>query len=207
MELLKFHYESIDENLQCQLLKLMQIEELGEFRLVGGTAFALYLGHRQSEDIDIFSVHPFDADVIAEKLIDTCNLHDASIGTNSVSGFIGEIKIDIIARRYPWLDDVVELDGIRIASLRDIAAMKLNAVSNRGCKKDFWDIAALLNHFTAKELLSLFSERYPHINNWQVVRSLTYFDDAEDDPDPIVLDNSTWEEVKTRLLESARSFL
>lgn len=74
--------------------------------------------------------------------------------------------------------------------------MKLNAIANRGCKKDFWDCAELLHKFSRDELLAFCGEKYANDSLWNVEKSLVYFDDAEDDPDPRDLRGQTWEDVK-----------
>jgi hypothetical protein len=204
---MNLHYECVTKELHDLLLQLMRVDELSAFRMVGGTALALQLGHRRSVDIDIFTDAPFASDKLEERLVGDFGLQRSAVATNSVAGMINGIKVDAIAHRYTWLDDALTIDGIRIASLRDLAAMKLNAVANRGCKKDFWDIAALLDRFSPDELLSFFTKRYPHVNDWQVVRSLTYFDDAESDPDPVVLNGLTWRDVKNRLKKYSKDFL
>ena len=88
--------------------------------------------------------------------------------------------------------------------LPDIAAMKLSAVCNRGSKKDFFDIAELLNHFALAELFEFFERKFKSHDTFHVLRSLTFFDDAEDEPDPITLNEQTWEGVKHRIAEAVR---
>ncbi len=185
---------------------LSACDELHNFRLVGGTALALYFGHRVSVDMDWFSDTSFDSREVSELLVHSFGLQQAVITENSVSGEISGIKIDVIAHRYPWIEEAVKVGGIRLASVGDIAAMKLNAIANRGSKKDFWDIATLLNQYSLDELLAVFGKRYPHVNVWQVVRSLTYFEDAESEPDPIVLDHQDWMHVKGAISTAAHNY-
>jgi hypothetical protein len=185
----------------------MALPQLADFRLVGGTALALHLGHRLSVDIDMFADSAFDSATLSAPLVKEFGLSQASISTNSISGVINGIKTDFIAHRYPWLDGALCAESIRIATIRDIAAMKLNAISNRGSRKDFWDIAALLKTMSLPDLLSCFEMRYPHVNNWHAVRSLTYFEDAEADPDPVALDDTTWSDVKSTIITATKDIL
>lgn len=83
----------------------------------------------------------------------------------------------------------------------DIAAIKLNAITNRGCKKDFWDLRELSEHFTRAQLLEFYERKYPQANLWAVEKSLSYFDDAESDPDPICLRAYSWKQIKSHLSE------
>ncbi len=94
--------------------------------------------------------------------------------------------------------------GTRLYSLADNAAMKLNAISNRGSKKDFWDLRELLEHFTKEQLLNFFAQKYPTRSLWAVEKSLIYFEDAESDPYPIDLRNRDRAEVKRGILAAAR---
>jgi hypothetical protein len=85
--------------------------------------------------------------------------------------------------------------------------MKLGAVSGWGAKKDFWDLAELLNHFSLAEMLDLFTTKYANSDPGYVIRSLTYFDDAEPQPNPIILNSSTWPDVKQRVLQAVRELV
>ena len=100
--------------------------------------------------------------------------------------------------------DSITTEGIRLAGTKDIAAIKLNAITNRGSKKDFWDYALLLKHFDHQRLLSFYTQKYHNASLWNLEKSLCYFDDAEYDPDPISLTNQTWEEIKTTIAEHCR---
>lgn len=131
-------------------------------------------------------------------------MREAESARNTVRGVISGIKIDLIAHRDPLLAPFEKTDGIRLFSCEDIAAMKLNAITNRGCKKDFWDYAELLQRYSRDEMLSFFARKYQNDNLWNVEKSLTYFDDAKNDPDPRDLRGITWQEVKQTVLASVK---
>ena len=101
----------------------------------------------------------------------------------SYSGPLGgankDIKVDMLRHNYPLLYPIQQVNRLHIFSLEDIAAMKLNAIANRGSKKDFYDIHALLSRFSMKELLTFFEKKYQQLNSYTVVKSLVYFDDAD----------------------------
>lgn len=109
-----------------------------------------------------------------------------------------------MAHQYPLVGEVRTIEGIRMLSVQDIAAMKLNAIANRGSKKDFWDYALLLEHFDRETLLSFFAKKYPKSSRWNVEKSLSYFDDAESEPDPIDRRGQTWDQVKASIRASNR---
>ena len=185
------------------LAKIMSDSVFADFFLVGGTALSLQLGHRQSDDIDLFCTGNFDAALVEKHLVMHFDVQRSYCELNTVSVFSGEVKIDILAHSYPLLGEIECIEGIRIASLKDIAAMKLNAISGRGLKKDFWDIAALLNIFTLQEMIGFFEMKYTHSDTWHLLRSLSYFADAESDETPLInLGQTDWNQVKLAVLKA-----
>ena len=200
----ELHFEAVPPDLKDLLLQLMKEPGLDGSHLVGGTALALRFGHRRSIDIDLFASENFNAERIVETLKDKYPLEDITIETDTVNASIQDIKLDLIAHRYPLIDQPVTIEGIRMLSLKDLAAMKLNAIANRGSRKDFWDCAELLERWPVRELLGYYREKYPHTNIWQVQKSLCYFDDAEIDPDPDILKKRTWEEVKALIRQKCQ---
>ena len=93
-------------------------------------------------------------------------------------------------------DAIPESVNITLVSLPDLAAMKLNAIANRGSKKDFYDLAELLKHYTIRQMIGFFSGKYPSTDPFTVIRSLAWFEDAEREPDPVTRIAITWDEVK-----------
>lgn len=195
---------AVSAELLTLLDRLMRAEPLNGFYLVGGTALALRYGHRISVDLDIFTHLPFDASKLAEFLAAECALTEVIVAENTVLGVMSGIKTDFIAHRYPLIAGVQLVEGVRLLATEDIAAMKLNAIANRGSKKDFWDLYELLQHFSRQELLSLYEKKYPQASVWNVEKSLSYFDDADAEPDPVDLRGLTWGQVKTYICESNR---
>lgn len=203
-----FRYDIVKPALLTVLRALLAAPAMNSFYLVGGTALALRLGHRRSLDIDLFTHTPFDAERVREWIVRHTVASELETGENLVRCFIDGIKVDILAHQYPLLDTIEDADGIRVAGLCDIAAMKLNAVANRGARKDFWDIAALLAHYTLDQMLAFYGRKYPSGNRWQVLKSLAYFDDADADDIPIFdLCGQTWECVKQTIRQAAKTTL
>ncbi len=198
------HLEAVPERLLQLLRQLMLEESLRAFYLVGGTALALRFGHRESVDVDLFTHTDFDARRLATDLQASFDLTGLQTGSNTIRGVIGGVKTDFLAHRYPLLGEVEDHDGIRMLSLADLAAMKLNAIANRGSKKDFWDYCELLNHFSREEMLSFCRSKYSGDSVWNVEKSLSFFDDAELEPDPKDLRGKSWDSVKQIIAESNR---
>lgn len=188
------------------LKKLMARPELAPFYLVGGTALALQIGHRISIDLDFFSPTPFDKN----KLLDALRI-DFEVSVESESGsmlltFIDDIKVDFVRMSYPILFSPLEIDGVRMLEMRDIAPMKLKAVTQRGSKKDFFDLYFLLECLSLEEILRLFQEKFSQETIFHVLKSLTYFEDADKQADPLVFDkNITWNLVKTTVRNAVKN--
>ena len=121
------------EGTTFELLKsLMQDEMLKHFNLVGGTALALYMGHRKSIDLDFFSQPEFDIEKLEQHLINSYGFYILDTTKHSdatLIGFINNIKIDFIRYNYANVRPVLIYDSIRLCSMYDIAAMKLTAIS------------------------------------------------------------------------------
>ena len=189
-----------------QLLKdLQSLELLKECRLVGGTALALQLGHRRSVGLDFFGTVPQTPDELQDLLREN---HDVTIVKESKNihiYLIDGVKVDIVNYKYDWIDTPVEEDGIRLADVKDIAAMKVAAIIGRGTKKDFIDMNRLLQIFSLKEILDMYMQKYPDGSLFIAIKSLSYFEDAESDPMPFMFDDTDWGVVKANIREAIAS--
>lgn len=194
------HRETV-EGSTLELLKSINsnttLSEL-EFALAGGTSLALQLGHRKSIDLDFFTTRVFDHEEIKEALSEY-HIHLLNQAKNTLSLYVNQVKLEFLRHNYPLLNDMEVVDDIRFYSIEDIAAMKLNAIVNRGSKKDFFDVCWLLHRYTGQELLNFYLQKYSNASDMLVVKSLFYFKDAESDPDPIMLHPISWEEVKSAI--------
>jgi hypothetical protein len=173
-------------------------------RLVGGTGLALQLGHRKSVDIDLFGKVNFEYDNCSEDLaiVGKITRIKESKYINIIK--IGDIKVDFVNYKYPWIGDLKSNDGIRLASIEDIAAMKLNAITGRGTKKDFVDLYFLLKLFSFEQLFSFYEKKYDDGNVFLVRKSIPYFRDAERNEMPEMLIKVSWGEIKSNILSSFR---
>lgn len=191
-----------------ELLKsLMHKEYLNSFVLVGGTALALQMGNRESIDLDLFSTADFSSNEILSSLLNDYQIIVNNQLTQTLISTINQVKVDFIKFHYPFIRPFVIIENIRMASIEDIAAMKLDAITGRGSKKDFYDLFFLLQHYSIDELFSFYSEKYPHQTTFHVIRSLSYFEDAEIQPNPIVLDKTiSWDVVKQKIISTIQGF-
>lgn len=189
------------ESLTLELLKKLQrLPVLEQTRLVGGTALALQLGHRKSIDLDFFGTVDCEAEYLRESIAGIASLTILKESPHIHIYIVDGIKVDIVNYKYPWLDDVVLEQGLRLASVSDIAAMKITAIIGRGTKKDFIDIAFLLHHFSLEEILHFYAAKYNDSSVFMAMKSLAYFDDAEADPMPDMFVNQSWQQVKAYIL-------
>ncbi len=185
----------------------MAFEPLREFNLVGGTALALQLGHRKSIDIDLFGLVEFNT----EDMLNSLNTQFTCTGRysfkNSLLCEIDGIKTDILRYQYPLIGEVIVEDGIRMLTPKDIAPMKLAALSQRGVKKDYYDIYFLLQIFSLEEALDLYRLKYKQTEVSHVIRSLTYFTEAEASSQPEMITQVTWKEVKLFISNVVNEYL
>lgn len=120
---------------------------------------------------------------------------------------INGVKTDLVNYQYPWLKKPIHSSNINIASIEDIAAMKLSAITCRGTKKDFIDLFFLLKKYSLKELLSMYATKYNDGSEFLVIKSLTYFNDAEDNEDCQMFIQTNWEEVKTVITKIVQDYI
>jgi hypothetical protein len=181
--------QAVPKKLLELLIELERIPELNSFNLAGGTALALQMGHRKSIDIDLFTTEIFDENSIMEIFISKFKeTKILSLSKNSVNCAINGIKVDFIRHNYPYLESYLEEENIRMFSLADIAAMKLNAIAGNGSRiKDFIDVYFLLDKFSLEQMLKFYSKKYSQMEPFFVIKSIVYFDD---------IDESAWKAIK-----------
>ncbi len=167
--------------------------------LAGGSGLALYLGHRISVDFDFFTPLSFNQETLASILATFGSFTVTTIDADTLLGVFDETKFSIFRYQYPLLYPTNDCNGIQVADKRDIAAMKIAAVMDRGTKKDFIDL-----YFLSKEGISLqdsltyYDKKYGSLANnlYSIVKSLTYFVDAEESEMPKMIKPVSWTEVK-----------
>ena len=177
------------------------------FALAGGTSLALQIGHRISVDLDFFTIQEFDLN----EILPAMSKYKLDLGLSEKNAFslaISGIKVDFLHHNYPIIENLVNQEGILLYSVSDIAAMKLNAIINRGSKKDFYDIYYLLAKYSVDELMALYQRKYGFATDMLLLKSLLYFEDADQEPDPNVLDEKiTWTGVRENIQAKFTSLL
>lgn len=194
------------EPLTLELLKDLQSKTyLQNFQLVGGTAIALHLGHRKSIDLDLFTFENFEAIPLAKNLkADFTDVEETIKKDNTFLCYIRQIKVDFISYLYPPSEPIIENDRIRLLDLKDLAPMKLSAIASRGVKKDFYDFYFLLRKFSLPEMLDLYAKKFGDPAVFHLVKSLTYFDDAEADAEPFVFEKVKWKDIKKHIQNTVK---
>ena len=184
-----------------ELLKvLMQQPLLNDMRLVGGTSLALQYGHRRSVDLVFWGHTTEDVDELTD-MLSSC-AKDVVRGNCSKSikaYFLNHVKVDIVNYRYRWIDEPVISDGLRLASPKDIAAMKVNAVMGRGTKKDFVDVYFLLRHYSFDEIMQFYLQKYTDGSEYRALLSMNYFADADPQPMLFMYQQVEWDTIKDEI--------
>lgn len=191
-----------------ELLKtIIGLPPFSQTRLVGGTALALQYGHRQSVDLDFFGFVDEDTEELTEILRESVEHLVRGNCTKRIRTYmLNDIKVDIVTYDYPWIDEPIIEDGIRLASPKDIAAMIVNAIVGRGTKKDFIDIYFLMQHFSFEELMQFYLKKYAEGSEYRALLSMTYFDDAEPQPMPLMYKNVSWSMIKCAIKKAVEDY-
>lgn len=206
-------FKTAVEPATLELLKSLQSRDyLRGFNLVGGTALAFYMGHRKSDDIDLFSNFTFDVSQLIEFIQQDYPLQLYNTASGTIKGSIENVNVDIIAHRYPYLNEPSIIDGISILSAPDLIAMKLNAISVSGQRaKDFVDIYFILeeNMFKISDILKFYRLKYSQQGDMHVLKSLLYFEDVDLSGWPVLLKKPLlkWADVKKKLEKEVLRYL
>jgi hypothetical protein len=200
--------ETLSQASQNNLDTIARTPLAARFYLAGGTAAALHLGHRLSHDLDFFSGKEFDPALPRRTLAPLGNL---SIDQESEDTFLGTfngVRLGFFLYPYRLLEATTDYQGVSLAGLPDIAAMKLEAIAGRGKKRDFIDLYFICRGaFSLSQIMALFEQKFEGVQYSKVhlLKSLTYFADAEEDEMPYMLEQTSWEAVKRFLESEARN--
>ena len=191
-----------------ELLKSLASQpELAQTRLVGGTALALQYGHRQSIDLDFFGILPEDKEELVEMTKRVGNVLVTNRSKMILQTVINQIKVDFVDySRYKWIDEPVMGDGFVLASDKDIAAMKVNAIIGRGTRKDFIDLYVLLQRYSLSEIMAFYKQKYPDFSEYRALLSMTYFEDAEMQDVPKMFIDTSWDTMKSTIIEAVKAY-
>ncbi|MFZ6008923.1 MAG: nucleotidyl transferase AbiEii/AbiGii toxin family protein [Bacteroidota bacterium] len=209
----RLHWNTVKPLLKDALTTLMRSDIFQSFRLVGGTSLSLQLGHRMSDDIDLFTSGPYgsiDFSVIDNFLRKTftyvSDLAQGPVGIG-VSYLVGNshdenVKLDLYYTD-PFIQNALQIGPYRLATINEIIAMKIDIVQRKARKKDFWDLHELLDTHTVTQMISLHANRYVYNHNEALIRTnFTDFSRADEDFDPICLRGKYWELIKLDIVQA-----
>lgn len=194
------------------LNKLGQISapELRGWTLAGGTGLAFHLGHRISEDLDFFRTDPFDVRDLHGVLAECDRYETLQESDHTLTVILRQTKLSFFRMRDPFLFDAVPFRFFAIADIRDIALMKIAAIVSRGSRRDFIDLYMILREKpTLRQLLDWMPRKYgaSRVNAYHILKSLTFFDDAEEEPMPRMRIPFVWKECKAFFVRQAHAIV
>lgn len=166
--------------------------------LAGGTALALHLGHRISVDLDFFTQNSFNELALNLEFSKFPEYKENRLARQTVLGTIGETKFSIFYYKYKIIDKLTDFMGIKVVGKKDIAAMKILALSDRGTKRDFIDTYFLSKEFSFENIFDFYDKKFGDLDNkiYHFIKSLNYFEDADMDKIPNMLVPVDWNNVK-----------
>jgi hypothetical protein len=193
-----WHRDTISDSVERTLRDVQQVPLATRFYLAGGTGLALQLGHRRSVDLDFFLTEDFEVETLVQRIQQLKEFSLVSKSPSTLYANIGNTKVSFIAYAYPLLFPFQQFLGASVADPRDIGCMKLSAIASRGTKRDFVDLYVLAQQYGLDQLLIWFQKKYVQTNYSMVhvLKSLAYFEEAEQDPLPDILVPFSWEEAK-----------
>ncbi len=200
------HRETVSESSLDLLIRLGGRPELGAFALAGGTSLALRFGRRLSVDL-VFFQEAFENEALTEFLKREFAFDRRRSLPTGVAGFVKGVRVDFVKYRYPLVEAFEVRQGARLMSLPDVVAMKLSAVTNRGAKKDFYDLHELIARLGLPKLMAFYQAKFPGTDPMMLARCLTYFEDAETQEDPVSLKGQSWPGVKAGMAAAVRKMM
>ena len=186
------------------------VSEIKKAYLAGGTALALQIGHRISVDLDFFTKEEFNETTLSTKLASLPEFIQDGTAQWTVWGKISQTKFSRFYYKYPLLEPTFSFEVIKLASLADIAAMKIHAIEDRGTRRDFVDVYFLSKRYTLEEMLTFYQKKYSVLEDhlYSILRSLDYFEDAEQEKQmPKMIFKVNWEEIKEYFRKETRQII
>lgn len=211
----RLHWNTVKPFLKEVLTVLMQDKMFDPFRLVCGTSLSLQLGHRMSDDIDLFTDELYgslDFAAIDKFLRKTfkyvSDLAPGPVGMG-VSYLVGHskdesVKLDLFFTD-TFIQPALKIGPYRLATVEEIIAMKIDIVQRKARKKDFWDLDELLEKYSIEQMIALHEQRFPHSHDEKTIRgNFVDFERADEDFTPICLKGKHWELIKLDFVERLR---
>lgn len=185
------------EQLLETLGKLSKLEIFRDFYLAGGTALFLKYGHRPSYDLDFFLFPEKSFSHLYESTLRNYNVEFSYIDDRTIIFFLEGVKVSLFEYKYPLIGIPSKIGETIICGDEDIACMKMIAISQRGLKKDFYDLWFLMKKYNwnLDDLALMLRKKYEKYNPMIFFRALVYFEDAEKNKDIKEVEKS-WKEIK-----------
>jgi predicted nucleotidyltransferase component of viral defense system len=202
------HWNTVTDSMRLVLTGFTQTETGQRFYLAGGTALSLQLGHRLSVDLDFFSPTD-DIPSIRVQLEKSLASFDGSLADSSWGNLVflaNGVRVGFYGYGFPLVTPLVEIEGARLASVEDIALMKLDALLSRAARKDFYDLYFICQNISLRSLFDKSATKYPSVRDFetQTVKRLVYFENAESESDPTLLKDISWKTVKEFFTQQAK---
>jgi hypothetical protein len=202
------HKETVKPGTLDLILRLMEDDYFSSFYLVGGTALSLKIGHRESIDIDLFNSGDFDFQTLSEHLQIAYSADIKNQKSNYISGNISKVDFDLISHKFKAIKPIETIEGVRMMSLEDISAMKINAIVNSGERiKDYIDIFYLLKDMSLDHIFGYYCEKYPNVDADMARSSLLYHKDIDFSVPVKLYDKDLkWKSVANGITKAVRTY-
>jgi len=202
-------WQTVTENMRLVLRDFMQTKIGASFYLAGGTALSLQIGHRRSVDLDFFSPTE-DIPTLRPRLEEALASFQPTLADSAWGNLVylaKEVQVGFYGYGFPMVAPLVETEGVRLAAVEDIALMKLVTLLSRAARKDFYDLYFICQEIPLRTLLNLAPQKYANVRDFeaQAVKRLVYFENAETDMDPVLLQAITWQDVKEFFIQQAKA--
>jgi predicted nucleotidyltransferase component of viral defense system len=206
------YYKCLSSETRELLKKLVKTVREHKCVLAGGTGLALQLGHRISVDLDFFTGKTFSTEKVFQEMRRLgLNPRVLEESDGSLTVTIDGTKVSMFRYPYPFIEEMKDADGVPVAGVIDIASMKIIAVSQRGAKRDFFDLYFILQDIPFWKISENMVNRFGNdrINPVHIGKSLVFFNDADADPDPRLLckDQPSWEKVKKLFIKNVQQMV
>ena len=201
-------WNTVTEGMRLVLVGFSQTKIGASFYLAGGTALSLQLGHRRSVDLDFFSPTE-DIPTIRPVLEEALALFQPTLADSAWGNLVylaNAVRVGFYGYGFPLVAPLVETEGLRLASVEDIALMKLDALLSRAARKDFYDLYFICQKIPLRKLLDLAPKKYANVRDFEVqtVKRLVYFESAEADVDPVFFQPVSWQALKEFFVQQAK---
>ncbi|MGC1379063.1 MAG: nucleotidyl transferase AbiEii/AbiGii toxin family protein [Anaerolineales bacterium] len=201
-------WNTVTDDMRLVLAEFSRSAIAERFYLAGGTALSLQIGHRLSVDLDFFS--PSEDIPAVRPALENSLANLASILADSSWGNLvylaKNVRVGFYGYGFPLVAPLVEAEGIRLASIEDIALMKLDAMLSRAARKDFYDLYFICKNMALKQIFKQARQKYPSIRDFesQATKRLVYFENAEKESEPSLLEKVSWQTVKEYFTQQAK---